>query len=404
MVDFAGLSYSWRQAPISVEGYRRAARRKLPAMAWRYLDGGADDHVTLQANEQAFRRWRLRSRVLAGITAPNLSVHVAGEKLALPVVLAPIGLTGLLRWDGDVAAARAAEAAGTRLILSTGSSWSLEEVGQAVREHHWFQLYPYGDHRKVRELVERAAAAGFSTLFVTVDVPVRGNREGEREAGLSLPVRLTARSLLGAAARPRWWWDIVRKKRALAIHYLQADTRGVSDALKSVAAQDRHMQGDLKWEDLAWLRKVWRGKLYVKGILEAEDAVRCIDDIGADGVVVSNHGGRQLDRVAASLDALPAIVAAVGNRAEIYMDGGVRRGSDVVTALALGANAVLIGRAYAYALAAGGERAVSDMLSILREDMRRTLILMGCPGVEALDASWIQLADPTIKPWRTDDS
>lgn len=383
------FSFGLKAQPISVRGYRRESERLLPKMVWSYLDSGADDHVTLDANEAAFCRWRLRQRSLAGISSPNLSTVMAGAEIALPVALAPVGLTGLFRWDGDVAAARAAEAAGTRLILSTGSSWSLEEVAEATSERHWFQLYPYGDRQKVGQLVARAAAVGYSALFVTVDVPVRGNRERERAAGMEVPIRITPRSGLDAALHPRWCWNTLRRNRTTAIHYSQAGTRGVSAAAKAVTEQDRHMQGDLCWEDLAWLRDQWRGKLYVKGVLNPEDACRSVHEIGAEGVVVSNHGGRQLDRVPATLEVLPGIVDSLGGRGEVYLDGGVRRGSDVVTALALGAKAVLIGRAYCYGLAADGERGARRVLSILHEDIRRSLILMGCPGVSELDRSWL---------------
>lgn len=378
-----------KSRPNSVQAYRQAAERALPKMIWSYLDSGADDHITLDANEAAFRRWRLRPRALAGITSPTLATTMAGTEIALPVALAPVGLTGLFRWDGDVAAARAAEAEGTRLVLSTGSSWSLEEVAEATQQNHWFQLYPYGDRAKVAQLVARAASTGYSALFVTVDVPIRGNRERERAAGMEMPIQITPRSALDFVRHPRWCWETLRQGRTVAIHYAQVGARGVTAAADSVAEQDRHMQGDLCWDDLAWLRDRWQGKLYVKGVLDPEDAVRSVDTIGAEGVVVSNHGGRQLDRVPAALEALPGIVEALGGRGEVYLDGGVRRGSDVITALALGAKAVLVGRAYSYGLAADGERGTRHVLAILREDLRRTLILMGCPGVAALDRSWL---------------
>lgn len=375
--------------PISVAGYRTAAQRSLPPMIWAYLDGGADDEITLAANESAFRRWRLRQRALTGISKPALNTAMAGIDIALPVALAPVGMTGLIRWDGDVAAARAAERAGTRLVLSTGSSWTLEEVAEATQENHWFQLYPYGDKAKVGELVGRAAAAGFSALFVTVDVPVRGNREGERAAGLTVPLKVSPSVALATARHPQWCWHLLRRQRTAAIHYSQAGARGISAANRSAAELGRHMQGDLCWEDLAWLRDQWKGQLYVKGVLDPDDAVRSVAEIGADGVVVSNHGGRQLDRVQATLEALPAITQALNGRGEIYLDGGVRRGSDIVTALALGAKAVLLGRAYCYGLAVDGEAGVSGVLELLQEDLSRTLVLMGCPSVAALDRTWL---------------
>tara|TARA_R110000850_G_C9995641_1_gene467754 strand:+ start:3134 stop:4333 length:1200 start_codon:yes stop_codon:yes gene_type:complete len=375
--------------PVSVEGYRRAARRLLPKMAWAYVDGGADGLVTMNANRSAFLNWRLRQRCLTAITSPEIRTTMAGADLTLPVALAPTGITGLTRWDGDIGAARAAERFGTRTVLSTGSSYSLEEVAEATNESHWFQLYPFGDKAKVGSLIKRAESAGYSALFVTVDVPVRGNREGERETGMSVPVVLTPHGILDAARHPRWWWNLIRHNRVAAVHYLEAGATGPKAAVDSVREQERYMQGDLSWEDLAWMRDHWKRPLYVKGLLDPEDAAKAVDEIGVEGVVVSNHGGRQLDTCLSTLEALPAIVDRVGGRAEVFLDGGIRRGTDVITALALGADGVFIGRPYLYGLAVNGEDGVHDVLSILREEIERALVLMGCPSVAALDRSWL---------------
>lgn len=391
-MEALNFSLRSRLRPISVEGYRQAARRALPDMVWNYVDGGADGMVTLTENRVAFLKWRLRQRCLTGLSKPDLSTTMAGQEVSLPIALAPTGMSGLARWDADIAAARAAEAAGTRLVLSTGSSWSLEEVAASTARSHWFQLYPFGDHAKVGELLRRAEAAGYGALFVTVDVPVRGNREGERESGMSIPLTFTPASLLDAASRPRWCLGL-RHNRTAAVHYAQAGARGVAGAVASAAAQERHMQGDLCWDDLAWLRDRWKGPLYVKGVLDPEDAARAVHSLGAEGVVVSNHGGRQLDQTLSTLDALPAIVNRLGGRGEVYLDGGVRRGTDVIIALALGARGVFVGRPYLYGAAADGEQGVLDILRILREDMVRAMILMGCPSVEALDPSWITPAN-----------
>lgn len=385
----SALSFGARQRPIGVEGYREEARARLPQMAWAYLDGGAEDHVTRDANITGFRRWRLRQRALVGVADPEISTCIAQTQVSMPLALAPIGLTGLFRWDADRAAARAAEAAGTRLILSTGSSWSLEEIADATEEDHWFQLYPYGDRQKVGELLDRACSTGYSALFVTVDVQTRGNRECEKRTGMGVPLRVTPRAALDFASHPKWTWELLRHKRVAAIHYKEAGTSGVSAAATSIHRQDRFMQSHLEWEDLAWMRDRWKGPLYVKGILDPQDAERAVAKIGADGVVVSNHGGRQLDRSLASIEALPAIVDAVAGSGTVYLDGGVRRGSDVVTALALGANGVMIGRPYAYGVAVDGESGVREILSEFAIDIRRTLILMGCPSICALDRSWI---------------
>lgn len=381
--------------PLCVEDYRQAARRALPDMAWAYIDGGADDLVTLNDNRNAFRRWRLRQRSLTGVTQPDISTTVAETKIELPVALAPTGIIGFAHWRADIAAARAAEIAGTRHILSTGSSYSLEEVGEATEENHWFQLYPYGDRQKVGELLDRAKAAGFTALFVTVDVPVRGNREGERRSGMAVPPTLTPGRVLDVAMHPYWWFNLLRHKRITPIHY-GSGPRGLAAAVEAVRKQERYMQSDLNWEDLAWMRDHWKGPLYVKGIMDAEDAGRAAHEIGVDGVVVSNHGGRQLDYAQGTLDALPAVVDAVKGKAEVLLDGGVRRGTDVIIALALGAKAVLIGRPYAYGLAVSGEKGVVDVLNILREDMKRAMVLMGCPTVAALDRSWLFPAPPAV--------
>lgn len=358
-------------------------------MVWSYVDGGADGQVTLSDNRNGFLKWRLRQRSLTGISKPALATRMAGEAVSLPIAFAPTGLSGLTRWNGDVAAARAAEAEGTRLCLSTGSSWTLEEVAAATGKDHWFQLYPFGNRKKVGELLARAQDAGYRALFVTVDVPVRGNREGERETGMGVPLTFTPSNIFDAARRPRWVWELFRHQRGIAIHYAQAGAVGVRAAVVAASEQDRYMQGDLHWEDLAWMRQHWKGPLYVKGILDADDAARCVDEIGADGVVVSNHGARQLDHALGTIDALPAIVDRIGNRADVYLDGGVRRGTDVIIAIALGAKGVFIGRPYLYGLAVDGEQGARNILNILREDMVRALILMGCPDVQSLDRSWL---------------
>ncbi|TVV73908.1 alpha-hydroxy acid oxidase [Sphingomonas solaris] len=391
--------------PVSVEAWRRLARRRLPDLAWNYLDGGADDLVTVNENMAGFLRHRLRQRCLTGVRAPDLSATMAGERVALPIALAPTGAAGLSHWTADVAATRAAERAGTRAVLSTASSYTLEEVAEATEQNHWFQLYPFGNRDKVGALIARARAAGYTALFVTVDVPVVGNREGERTAGMTQPWTLTPPRLLNMARRPGWLHAVFRRRRVAAVHYVEraAEAKAATlagglrraihgagdDAIASAENQARYMQGDLHWDDLAWMRDQWQGPLYVKGVLDPDDAAQAVDRIGADGIVVSNHGGRQLDRTLAAIDALPAIVARVGDRAEVYLDGGVRRGTDVVTALCLGARGVFIGRPYLYGLAVAGEAGGAVILEIFRAELERALVLMGCPGVGSLDRSWL---------------
>jgi isopentenyl diphosphate isomerase/L-lactate dehydrogenase-like FMN-dependent dehydrogenase len=379
---------------ISVEDYRRVAARRVPRVVWDYIEGGSDDMVTLRRNLDAFSAHSLRARMLTGHAERELSTTVAGVELALPVLLAPTGALGLSHWRGDAAAARAAEAAGTRLVLSTASSWSIEEVAAATRSDHFFQLYPGGG--RTAALMERAWRAGYRALFVTVDLPVIGNREGERRHGyarsdeLGRTLTLSVREALDVARHPQWLLDLYRHGRGAQANLLPGSRTGMAAVPATFdSIEILHRELDLatfSWEDLEWIREQWPGSVYVKGLLDPGDAVRAVA-IGCEGVVVSNHGGRQLDHALATLEALPAIVAAVGDRAEVLFDGGVRRGTDVVKALALGARAVLIGRAQIYGLIAGGEQGVAGVLDIFRAELDRALALMGVRSVHDLDPS-----------------
>jgi L-lactate dehydrogenase (cytochrome)/(S)-mandelate dehydrogenase len=377
---------------ISVEDYRRAARRRLPRMVWTYIDGGADDMHTVAGNRTAFDDWWLVPSVLTGHDRHELAAEAAGLPLSLPVLLGPTGFTGLAHWSGDLEATRAAEHAGTRYALSTASSWTLEEVSEAAGREHIFQLYP-GSGGVAAALMRRAWAAGYRSLFVTVDVPVKGNREGERKEGMGIPPALTPRRLANIARHPRWAYDVVRHRRVGGANLVEGT--GISDAMASIRVQERHlMQSSLNWDDLAWMRDNWRGRLHLKGVLRAEDAARAVA-LGLDGVVVSNHGGRQLDFSPPTLAVLPEIADEVAGRAEVLFDGGVRRGTDVVKALALGADAVLIGRPYLYGLAVAGEGGVRHVLEILREEIERALTLLGVRGVADLNRSHLRRAHPT---------
>jgi isopentenyl diphosphate isomerase/L-lactate dehydrogenase-like FMN-dependent dehydrogenase len=386
---------------ISVEDYRVAAAKRVPQLVWSYIEGGADDLVTVRRNREAFSSWSLRARVMTGHTERRLRTRIGNVELELPVLLAPTGSLGLSNWQGDLAAARAAEAAGTRLVLSTASSWTIEEIAGATLTDHFFQLYPGGDHTGT--LMQRAWQGGYRGLFVTVDVPVLGNREGERRHGfarsnrtLSSVITLTPRGALDMARHPRWLLDLYRHGRGSMRNLLPV--AGIAATLGSVEILHREIdRATFAWDDLQWVRERWPGALYVKGLLDAEDAARAVS-IGCDGVVVSNHGGRQLDHAPAALEALPAIVAAVGTRAEVLLDGGIRRGTDVVKALALGARAVLIGRPQIYGLIVGGERGVGDVLNIFRSEIDRTLALMGVRDVHELDRSWLIPRDASGQP------
>jgi isopentenyl diphosphate isomerase/L-lactate dehydrogenase-like FMN-dependent dehydrogenase len=392
--------------PISVADWRARARRRLPDMAWSYIEGGADDHVTLAENTASFRKHRLRMRSLTGTAAPKLACMIAGTEVSMPIALAPVGATGLAHWTGDIAAARAAEGAGTRAVLSTAASYLLEEVAQATEQNHWFQLYPIGGRQRILELMERARGAGYSALFVTVDIPTLGNREGERKWHFQLPWTVTPARALHLACHARWVYQALRYKRMAAVHFLetaqaQAAESAIAAAANSSARLASQIQADLCWNDLQWMRDAWPGRFYVKGILDPDDAAQAIDAIGADGVVVSNHGGRQLDRSLASIDALPAIAQRIGTRAEVYLDGGVRRGTDVITAICLGAQGVFVGRPFVYGLAAAGQAGVLAVLDLLRDELSRGLTLMGCPSIQHLSNEWLANKAPgTVRATR----
>ncbi|CAM2998634.1 alpha-hydroxy acid oxidase [Prescottella defluvii] len=386
------INFQWlaKREPITVEDYRRQARRALPKMVWSFVDGGAEDETTLRANQNSFDAWRLRSRVLTGADGTGLSTEVDGVELSLPVFLCPTGMTGLTHWTGERSAARAAERAGTRAVISTASSYTVEEISAATDQDHFFQLYPWTSQATgeplAKKFIDRAGRAGYRGLFVTVDVPVAGNRERERKYGMGIPPTLTPRRTLDAALRPGWSYGFLRHQRVSS--RMLDDERGPAAAIRSAKAQQTLMRPDLCWDDFAQIREWWDGPICVKGILDAEDAGKAVA-LGADSIMVSNHGGRQLDGALSSLDALPAVVDRVGDRVPVYLDGGIRRGSDVVKALALGARAVGIGRPYLYGLAAGGEDGVVHVLEILRAEIVRTLALMGVADISELNASHV---------------
>ena len=378
------FAYRLRAAPqpTSVEDYRRRARRRVPRMAWAYIDRGAETEATLATNRSAFARWSLRQRVLTGVESPRLGTEVVGVPLSMPILLAPTGLSGLAHASGEPALARAAERAGTRAVVSTAASYSIEEVAAAAGERHFFQLYPGPAGTDLTErFIDRAREAGYAGLMVTVDSPAIGNREAERRAGMGAQPVLTPAAVLDALIRPAWTLGYLREGRVVARNFV--DASGARAGVEAVKQHTKVVRPDMVWDDVARMRERWDGPFMVKGILDPDDAEKATA-LGADAIVVSNHGGRQLDGAPATLDALPAIAARVADRTTLILDGGIRRGTDVVKALCLGADAVMIGRPALYGLATAGQSGVEGVLEILRTELVTTLTLMGVPSVAAL--------------------
>jgi isopentenyl diphosphate isomerase/L-lactate dehydrogenase-like FMN-dependent dehydrogenase len=376
----------------NIEDLRRLARRRLPRAVFDYVDGGAEDELTLADNVGAFRDVTFRPRGAVAVTNCDLTARVLGRELAFPAMLAPVGYSRLMHPDGEVGAARAAGNAGTGYILSSVSARRLEEVKAASAGPVWYQLYLLGGREAAEPGIDRARRSGFSALVLTVDTAVAGMRERDWRNGISelLGTSLLAklRYLPNVMAHPRWLAAFLLDGGMPRLENVVVPGKGPMELVDVAAAL---AQSVVTWDDLKWIRKVWTGPIVIKGILIGDDVRRAIDE-GAAAVVVSNHGGRQLDSAMATLRALPEIVAAANGQIEVLMDGGIRRGSDIVKAICLGARAVLVGRAYAYGLGAAGQAGVARALQILRDGLERTLRLLGCPGVNALNASYISEA------------
>jgi len=382
---------------VKVEDLRRVAQSRVPRVVFDYLDGGADGEVTLRENCRAFEQVTFRPRHAVAVPACDLRTRVLGLDLALPFLLAPVGYSRVMHRDGECGAARVAGKAGTGYILSTLSGHRLEDVKASSTGPVCYQLYLLGGREAAKDAVGRARAAGCAALVVTIDTAVAGLRERDVRNGM---VELLGGSIFSklpyipqVLTRPRWLLDFLLDGGVPPMaNVILPDGKplpliDVGAALAAAA---------VTWEDLRWLRQAWPGPIVVKGVLTAEDARRAVDE-GAAAVVVSNHGGRQLDCVSPTLRALPEVVAAVGNKTEVLMDGGIRRGSDIVKAICLGARAVLIGRGYAYGLAAAGEAGVTRAIQILIADLERTLRLLGCASIRELDRSYVEVPPEWMK-------
>ena len=379
-------------APASVGDYRELARRRLPRQLFDYIDGGAYAETTLRANVEDLHRIHLRQRVLRDVSDIDLGVEVLGERLSLPVVLAPVGLLGMFARRGEVQGARAAEREGVRFCESTVSICPIEEVAAATSVPIWFQLYVMRDRGYAEMLMAKAHEAGCSVLILTVDLAVIGARYRDTRNGMSDDTP-TSKKLVRAwdiLSHPRWLFDVALRGKPLTFGNLEAAVPGARNPAQFKEWVDSQFDPSVTWDDLAWVRKHWPGKLVLKGILDPEDAKQAIA-VGADAIVVSNHGGRQLDDVRSTVSALPRIRDAVGDELEILVDGGIQSGLDVVKMLALGAKACLLGRAWAYAVAGAGEEGVAHVLRIIREEMHVAMALTGNTRLDQLGPEVLDL-------------
>jgi len=364
-------------AAYTIEDLRRIAKRRTPKAAFDYTDGAADDELSLERARQAFRDIEFHPTILRDVSNVTAGWNVLGQPVVLPFAIAPTGFTRLMHTEGEIAGAHAAAGAGIPFSLSTLGTCAIEDLVTAVPQgRKWFQLYMWRDRERSMELVKRAADAGFDTLLATVDVPVSGARLRDNRNGMTIPPTLTLRTVLDAVPHPKWWFDLLTTE-PLAFASLDRWPGTVAEYLSAM------FDPSLTFDDLEWIKEQWPGKLVVKGIQTLDDA-RAVVDRGVDGIVLSNHGGRQLDRAPVPFHLLPTVAGELGQHTEILVDTGIMSGADIVAAIALGARCTLVGRAYLYGLMAGGEAGVSRAIDILREGVTRTMRLLGVTCLEEL--------------------
>jgi len=373
----------------TIEDLRRIARRRLPRGVFDYIDGGAEDELTLAANAAAYRHLTFSPRVLRDVSEVDISSTLLGRPIAYPLILAPTGFTRIADPEGELAVARAARRAELPYTLSTLGTRSIEEIAAVGGERLWFQVYTWRDRDLVADLIKRAAAAGYEALCLTVDTAVLGRRERDVRRGFTLPPKVGLSTILDGIVHPAWSWGFLTSEPIIFANVAGMLVGDGTDAISLAEYVGTQFDPGLSWDDVDWLRQHWEGPIVLKGIQSVEDA-RIAVDRGVDAIAISNHGGRQLDSAPATLDLLPSISEAVAGRTEIICDGGVRRGSDIVKALALGANAVMAGRPYLYGLGAAGEPGVDQVLANFGSEMKRTMALIGCASVDELGSDYIR--------------
>jgi (S)-mandelate dehydrogenase len=364
---------------LNIDALRKIARKRLPRFAFDYVDGGSEDEATLAGNRASFERLRFAPRTLIDVSARDTSTRILGQPASFPAIVGPTGLNGLQWQDGDLAIARAAAVAGLPFAMSTVSMSFIEDLVRETAGRLWLQAYVFREREVTNRLIARAAAAGCEALIITSDFPTAGKRERDFRSGLLPKQEFPLATKLNILRHPRWFLTVARRKP----RFVNVERELGPGANVNAFVGHGMFDPSLNWDDLARFRELWKGKLLLKGVLRADDAERAVG-LGVDGVWLSNHGGRQLDRAISGMDALPSVIAAVGGRTTVIVDGGVRRGSDIAKAVALGAAAVALGRAPVYGLGAGGQHGASHALEILRDEFDRTLALTGCCSVADL--------------------
>jgi len=389
LLQFKKFEFNGRKrrlaSALTVHDLRRIAKRRTPAAAFDYTDGAADDELSLRRARQAFEDIEFHPSILRDVSHVDTTAQILGGPSALPFGIAPTGFTRLMQTEGEVAGAGAAGAAGIPFTLSTLGTSSIETVKEAnPHGRNWFQLYVMNQRHISFGLVERAAEAGFDALFFTVDTPIAGARLRDKRNGFSIPPQISLRTVANAIPRPWWWWDFITTPK-LEFASLSSTGGTVGELLNAA------MDPSINFDDLAEIRKIWPNKIAIKGVQNVEDAKR-LADLGVDAIVLSNHGGRQLDRAPATIDVLEEVVQAVAGHAEVYLDGGVRRGTDVLVARALGAQGVLVGRPWIYALAAGGEQGIARLVALMRAELETAMRLLGVTRLDAVTRAHVRSA------------
>jgi L-lactate dehydrogenase (cytochrome) len=377
------------KSAASVEDFRRIARRRLPRGVFDYIDGGADDERTLERNVAAFADYEFQPRILRDVSRLDTSTTILGRPADLPLILAPTGFTRIAHSQGELAVARAAARAGIPWSLSTMGTRSIEEVAAVSDGDKWFQVYTWRDRGLVKALLDRAASAGYTAVWLTVDTAVLGRRERDVRRGMTLPPKIGPGTIIDGAVHPAWTWDFLRNDPINFANVVGLSDEDGSSAVTLSEHMARQFDPALSWDDVDWLRTVWDGPIVLKGVQTVADAKQAAA-MGVEGIGLSNHGGRQLDDAPTPIDLVEPVRDEIGDAATIICDGGVRRGSDIVKALALGADAVSMGRPYLYALGAAGERGVDQLLAFLREGMERTMALTGARSVAEIDRGLVR--------------